>query len=276
MNILIVGNVIKDVYLSMDHRTEDFEEDRHGINWLNLGFNASSHHFFHRTSTFGGAAISHDILTKMGLSPSISDSTLALTDDGYTISTPPSLYRYILTSDDNATYLTPATFTSAKFIAPSTPPDYIFIDRSANINSTTAEHIRTYLSSYVNTGLAIHLRNLNNPALLSLIPEANLIFLDGTPDQLVATPTSIPLDHKKIVFISDDSLSCNSIIEPVTIDNLSKLTRLTAYSIASATILAAFLLGKSIEDSLRLARANLENSTLDSSLTLEELEDFTY
>ena len=49
------------------------------------------------------------------------------------------------------------------------------------------------------------------------------------------------------------------------------LTHLSIYSIASATILGSFILGKSIEESLRLARANVENSRVNSSLSLEEL-----
>ena len=56
-NVLIVGNVTKDVYLNLDSRTERFELDKHGIQWLNLEFNASEHHFFSRESSLGGAAV---------------------------------------------------------------------------------------------------------------------------------------------------------------------------------------------------------------------------
>lgn len=48
--ILIVGNVLKDVYLKLDERQNEFEQDEHGINWLELGFNGEAHSFFRRTS----------------------------------------------------------------------------------------------------------------------------------------------------------------------------------------------------------------------------------
>ena len=52
--ILIIGNVLKDVYLRLDDRRNDFETDARGISWLELGFNGAEHTFFRRTSTFGG------------------------------------------------------------------------------------------------------------------------------------------------------------------------------------------------------------------------------
>lgn len=43
--ILIVGNVLKDVYLKLDERQNDFELDENGISWLELGFNGAAHSF---------------------------------------------------------------------------------------------------------------------------------------------------------------------------------------------------------------------------------------
>ena len=60
--IQIVGNILKDVYLSIDPISEPLEHDKAGVEWLNLGFNASEHHYYHRLSTFGGAAISLEVL----------------------------------------------------------------------------------------------------------------------------------------------------------------------------------------------------------------------
>ena len=87
MNILIVGNVLKDVYLDLDNRTENLETDQHGTEWLNLAFNASEHHFFNRNSNFGGAAVSLEVFQKMGISSSISDSDFNLSDNNPTIDT---------------------------------------------------------------------------------------------------------------------------------------------------------------------------------------------
>ena len=62
MHILIVGNVLKDVYLNLDSRTEHFETDDDGTKWLDFSFDASRHHYFSRTSSFGGAAVSLEVL----------------------------------------------------------------------------------------------------------------------------------------------------------------------------------------------------------------------
>ena len=67
MKILLVGNILKDVYLNLDSRTETFETDQDNTKWLDIGFNTSEHHFFNRESNFGGSAISLEVLKKMGL-----------------------------------------------------------------------------------------------------------------------------------------------------------------------------------------------------------------
>ncbi|MBR3172839.1 fructose-bisphosphate aldolase class I [Candidatus Saccharibacteria bacterium] len=51
------------------------------------------------------------------------------------------------------------------------------------------------------------------------------------------------------------------------------MTHLSAYSIAAATTLGGFVLGYSVEDSLKYARLNVENSKLNSVLALEELQE---
>ena len=59
-NILIVGNLTKDVYLQLDNHHNHFESDENGVSWLDLAFNGSSHRFFSRTSIYGGAAASFE------------------------------------------------------------------------------------------------------------------------------------------------------------------------------------------------------------------------
>ena len=81
MSILVVGNILKDVYLNLDFRTEKLETDRRGAGWLDLCFDASSHHFFHRESSFGGVAVSLEVLQQLGLDVKISDSRLDFSDD---------------------------------------------------------------------------------------------------------------------------------------------------------------------------------------------------
>ncbi len=62
MNILVVGNVLKDVYLNLDNRDNNFEVDKDNIKWLNVGFNASSNFFFSRTSSLFGYSFSIEFL----------------------------------------------------------------------------------------------------------------------------------------------------------------------------------------------------------------------
>ena len=50
MNVLVVGNVLKDIYLRLDERHNDFENDEHGNPWLDLCFDGSTHPFFRRNS----------------------------------------------------------------------------------------------------------------------------------------------------------------------------------------------------------------------------------
>lgn len=285
MSILIVGNILKDVYLNLDSRTEHLEADSHNTNWLDLSFNASEHHFYNRSSNLGGATVSLEVLTKLGLEATINGSNLHLSADGPTINGPAETYRYILLADDQPCYFVPTSYKTTHFTPTNEPYDYLYIDRSAELDQASAGRISDYLSSNPNTKLIIYLRNPNNRYLNSLIPRADLIFLEETSKSLTtvnltspegtASTDLIPSDIKdshKLVLISEHRLSCQNISEPLSVDRIDMLTHLSTYSIASATILGCFILGFSIEDSLRLARANLENSKLNSSLGLDQLQ----
>ena len=109
MNILVVGNVVKDVFLNLNSHTEHLEADKHGIQWLDVGFNSSEHHFFNRNSSLGGAAISLEVLTKMGLQASVSGTDLSTTDGELSSLSPIEIYRYILIADEKVSYFVPST-----------------------------------------------------------------------------------------------------------------------------------------------------------------------
>ncbi|MBQ9017551.1 fructose-bisphosphate aldolase class I [Candidatus Saccharibacteria bacterium] len=275
MNILVVGNILKDVYLSLDSRTEPFESDRHGVKWLDFAFNGSKHHFFDRMSSFGGAAISIQVLTKMGLTATVAASDFTYQDGHMTKPTPADDYRYILTSDDSISYLVGTHRHSARFEPPTAPVDYLYIDRSAFIDHATASRIKSYLDTHMNTALIIYLRDSTSSAIRELIPHANLIFTENTEvaeDSQALISSLSDIDDSKIVHLATDHLRYQQIIEPVTVARIDKLTHLSAYSIAAATVLGGFIYGRTVEESLKLARANLENSTLNDTLTLKEME----
>lgn len=271
MSILIVGNVLKDVYLNLDDRTENFELDKNHTKWLNLGFNTSEHHFFNRTSSLGGAAISLEILTKMGLPASVSDFNLALTDDELTTNEPPATYRYILTADEQISYFVPSNFKTTTFSPPAEPVDCLYVDRSANLDKEATDKINAYLDISSTTRLILYVKDFSSNSLNSLISRADLIFYEKTEKSPKDTIIN-DINPEKVVFISENHLSYLDISEPISVGRIDLLTHLSAYSIASATVLAGFVLGRSVEDSLRLARINLENSRLNATLSLPELE----
>ena len=262
MNIFIVGNVIKDVYLNLDSRTEQFELDKNQIKWLNLSFNASEHHFFNRHSTYGGAAITLEVFKKLGLSAEISNSDFRLLEDGpYQTNTQP--YRYILVADDHVAYFTPNQPEPTQFIPPAQPIDYLFVDRSAYLNQKTIEKITNYLNEHPKTKLVLYLKNTKNPDLADLLNRAALIF---TEDSTIKKPD-------QTIFITDHSISYRHIKENINLERIDKLTHLSFYSIIAATILGSFMLGCSVEDSLKMARLNVENANLDSTLDYSELQN---
>ena len=273
MNILIVGNILKDVYLNLDTRTEKFETDKNGTKWLDFSFDASEHYFYNRHSSIGGAAVTLEVLQKLGLDASISGSKLSFKDDSPTHDLN-ATHRYILVADEKVTYLVPSSFTKTSFTPPEEAVDYLYLDRSAEISTKTAKTIKTYLEFSTKTNLVLYVRNFENSELNSLLPLADLIFLEKSPENDNYIDTLFgEIDRAKIITISDSSLTFGDISEPIYTKRIDMLTHLSLHSITSATILGSFVLGRSVEEGLKLARANVENSRLDAVLSLAELEN---
>ena len=266
MNILVVGNVIKDVYLNLDSRTENFETDKNHIKWLNLAFNAEEHFFFNRNSNYGGAAVTLEVLSRLNLPAIITNSDLKMTDDGLTSNQPTKTYRYILVADGNPCYIAPTNHEITTFATPDNFYDYIYIDRSAKLSPTAIHKISSYLDLSKNTKLVTYLKDQNDSNLNQLLSRSDLVFYETTkPD----------LPPEKLIHISETVLSYQNIHETVSVERIDMMTHLSAYSIAAATILGSFIIGKSVEESLRLARINVENSTLNSTLNLAELQEIS-
>ena len=172
--ILVVGNVTKDVYLNLDSRSEHFETDANHTAWLDLSFDSSTHHFFNRFSSLGGASISSEVLSNFGL-----DNSIAGLDGSSDKKA--AFHRYILVADNGVSYLSPSNTPFSNFTAPETAPDYIYIDRSAHLSSTTVEQIADYLNNHTNTKLVIYLHDKNKNELSPLLPLANLVFIENHP-----------------------------------------------------------------------------------------------
>lgn len=274
MNILIVGNITKDVYLNLDTRTEALETDGAATKWLNLAFNASEHHFFNRSSNFGGAAVSLEVLQKMGLSSSISGSKLNFLDDTPQDDNKSYTHRYILIADGDVSYFSPSKFQNTPFVAPAEAVDYLYIDRSANLNLAAINQIKAYLSLSPKTRLILYVTPSTYPSLTPLLPEAHLIFFENHREDSEKSYAlaSQNLPSKKVISISENQLSFLNVTEPISVKRIDTLTHLSAYSIVAATLLGAFILGTSIEKSFKMARANVENTKINSTLSLAELQ----
>ncbi|MBP5648291.1 fructose-bisphosphate aldolase class I [Candidatus Saccharibacteria bacterium] len=277
MNILVVGSVLKDVYLNLDSRTEQFETDENGVKWLDFSFDASEHRFFSREPSLGGAAVTLEVLSKMGIKTAITGSKLKMEDGDLTSDVEAAAYRYILVTDGRPSYIVPTEYKETIFATPDDFYDYIYIDRSAKLEPETVNRINSYLDLSHNTKLVLYLRTLDDQVLNQLVARANLVFCEGSKDDSEKTSVleSMGLDENKIIYITENKMSYLGIEENVAVGRIDVLTHLSAYSIASATILGGFILGNSVEDSLRMARVNMENARLNSVLSIEELKEIS-
>lgn len=277
MNILVVGSVLKDVYLNLDSRTEQFETDENGVKWLDFSFDASEHRFFSREPSLGGAAVTLEVLSKMGIKTAITGSKLKMEDGDLTSDVEAAAYRYILVTDGRPSYIVPTEYKETIFATPDDFYDYIYIDRSAKLEPETVNRINSYLDLSHNTKLVLYLRTLDDQVLNQLVARANLVFCEGSKDDSEKTSAleSMGLDENKIIYVTENKLSYLGIEENIAVGRIDVLTHLSAYSIASATILGGFILGDSVEDSLRMARVNMENARLNSVLSMEELKEIS-
>lgn len=277
MHILVVGNVLKDVYLNLDSRTENFEQDKTGKVWLDFSFDASEHHYFSRTSSFGGAAISLEVLQKMGLGASISDTSFHFDESGPVIGGPTGVYRYILTSDNGVSYMVPSVEEKTTFTTPTEEVDYLYIDRSACLTPAVIDKITAYLDYYKKTKLVLYLKDFTVENIAGLVKHASLVFLEDNEKTYINSQYKAKVlgdfPAEKIIKISEKKLGYMNFSENVAVSRVDRLTHLSAYSIVSATVLGGFILGKTVEYALKMARINVENATLDSTLSLEELEN---
>ncbi len=306
MKICVVGNVLKDVYLNLDTRTEHFETDSTGVHWLDVAFNTSEHHFFNRNSTLAGAAITFEVLAKMGLDVFVNGADLSLEEDGLASSSLASGYRYILVAtnaqkdapiDHNAavSYFVPSEHPATTFTAPNDPVDYLFIDRSASLNRKTISELTAYLDISAGTKLVLYLQDTENTELRPLIERSDLIFLEehaaaktlqngayfipssasSKPSQRaqLQKPALAGVVPEKVIRISDTRFLADNYSKSFAADRIDLQTHLSVFSIAAATILGAIALGKPMKEAINLAVANVENSRLNACLTLEELEN---
>ena len=270
--VLIVGNVTKDVYLRLDDRQNRFEVDDKEVAWLDLAFDGSSYSFRARHAVFGGAAVSLEVLSRFGLAAKVAGSKARFIDGELTgtAGEVPGAYRYILCQDDSIAYFNPSQVTVAKWAAPSPSADWIFIDCSAGVTRDLAENILEYLRAAENTKLAVfdskQARIMSGEMHMHFLKErAELIFAEAEDDADCAA---------KRVWIGKDYVQHGDMRAYWSLQEKQNLmTYLTTDSIIAASVLGAAALGKTVEEGLLLATANVENANLDGALNLNRLEE---
>lgn len=264
-NILIVGNITKDVYLRLDNRRNSFELDQNDVNWLDLSFDGSTHNFYSRVSIYGGASISLEVFSRFNIEANICGASASFLDGQFIAKDADTIYRYILCKDENATYLSPSEENASHWRTPEQKPSWIFIDRSANIDARLSEQILSYLEENSDIKLAVFIasnHNQNTKFIQDLAKRADLVFAD----------TRINFETKSLVSITPKNIYFDNCRIGWTLKKRDLITHLSAHQTIAATILAAVALNRSHEDALMLARANVVSSKLGSTLNLSTLE----
>jgi hypothetical protein len=294
MRILIVGNIIKDVYLNFDEDMYNFETDENGIPWIDIPFDGSHYSFIGRSSVFAGAAIANEIFNNFDIESTVSgqkhnfvfNNLVNAEDAGAACNVgsgkPCGTYRYILCKGKQIFYLVPYERADSIFEAPADPVDWIFVDRSAQISHELVAQSGDYLKKAKDTRLAsfistkagrdrahIDMRadktHIDDSA-LDLAKLSDIIFIDG--DDMGFDPkTSICKISKH--FIEYDGARAN-----YRVDADDMMTHLTIYSIIAATTLAAIATGSSSLDAIRMAAINAENATINGTVALSKIKEF--
>ena len=263
--MLIVGNVTKDVYLRLDGRRNKFEMDGDGVAWLDLAFNGASHYFYARHAVFGGAAVSLEVLSRFGLGARIAGSEMGFYDGQLADTGVSEIYRYVLCRDDDIVYFSPSERRATKWQAPEESIDWIYVDRSVEISRELTEEILKYLDSATRVKLALFVGKRTNKMHMHKLKErADLIFTEVEGEECVAD---------KCICISKDVIRFGGKQIDWSLRRQDLMTHLTTNSIIAASILGAVAKGKSVDETLLLARANVENANLDGALDLKRLEE---
>ena len=263
--ILLIGNVIKDVYLAMDENANAFEIDETDTAWLDLAFDGRGYKFYERSSILGGVAVSVDVIQKMGLDAEVMAGIVKMDGGKATAENCDCEYRYILTHNDEICYLTSDERRPAKWEAPKDAIDWLYIGRSVSLTDDLLQKIKSFVSLSKNTRIAYYIGKNANKLEMELAKMANIVFCDNL---------ELKLDTKAIVCeISEGEVAMGPLRMEWLPDRAGLRTHLTMYSTIAATIFSALLMGKTARDALLMAKLNVENSTLQEVLTSKKLED---
>lgn len=255
--VLIFGNVIKDVYLKLSEKPGEFEVDEKNIAWMNLGFNGDEHNFFHRTSVFGGATVTLEVLKKFGV-----DAKIAGVDEEKRVA---AEYRYVLCHNDNLTYFIPEKRAKTTFEKPKRDTRMILVDRSANVSEGLVRDILEYIAENPKVLLVVYAPKKIGDIEKRLIEKAGLVFADQK------LPENIK--NERVCYFKESGVEFGKFKQSWKLSRADLMTHLTLYSIAMASVIGSILCRKNLEEALRITKANVENSKLNETLSLKKLEE---
>ena len=272
MNVLIVGNMIKDTYLEFPKHL--FEAGDHGRVFLDTEFDEETLHYKNKESVLSGASIIDEVLKNFKLNSLLSNKQ-ALENHKYDC-------RYVLKTGNTVKYLTTNLCGRTDFLIPKTKPDWVFIDRSARLGIDDLKRLEWYLELHQEVKLAIHTSQISCGFLhqaddfmakeiaKKLYAKAELVFVTGKNKEL-PLPLEASLDNQKVFLITPTAITNGE--ERVFLKRNKKVfqTHLTIYSIAAGTIFAALSSGWNVNRALRFAKINIENAKMSRTLSIDKL-----
>lgn len=279
--ILIIGNVLKDVYLKLDERGNHFECDDKGVSWLELGFDGASHPFYHRTSVYGGAAVSLSVLGKMGIEANILGSSVEYQNGELNGVGAPTDYRYIFCRHNDIAYFVPSQRKATDWTMPGASqgtPEWLFVDRSTTISPRLVDEIANFLKFAQGTKLAVHLEKRQSPAGQRLAEMADVLFLEEEPllrgkDEIVDKIEPDKPNTQLVCHLTPRKIYFGDAEESWSLEHADTMTHLTIYSTIAATVLGVVAVGGTLADAILWGKLNAENASLQESLAAEKLQE---
>lgn len=276
--ILVIGNVLKDVYLKLDERQNNFEQDERGIDWLDLSFNGAEHRFFRRTSVYGGAAVTLSVLGRLGINSQIMGSNAEYKNGEIIWQGDPAGYRYIFCHHGEITYFVPSERKATDWQMPKDIPEWILVDRSTFISERLVDEIKNFRKFSPTTKLAVHAERDKSPLGQRLAEMADLLFIEEEPlvhsEEKIVDKIDLGQPEKRLVcHITPQKIIFGEAEESWQLSRTDMMTHLTVYNTIVATILGVISSGGSLTDAVLWARINAEQATLDGSLSGRRLKE---
>ncbi|MCL2444938.1 fructose-bisphosphate aldolase class I [Candidatus Saccharibacteria bacterium] len=296
--IYLVGDITKDVYLKLDERWNRTHQDEKGTWWLDLPFNNKYHRYFRRSSVFGGAAVSADVLNRFGLVPEVSGAEIVFDEfmNMDIVTNPYSVYRYILCKDDNTAVFAPSNVYDTVWVRPEETPEVLYVDRTCILNEVEKGDLAGYLTENDGVRLAMWVnkdwlvyrdfaRKFGARAEVLFVAMSDLRVNDNYEKVKKLLEQMRGLGAEAVVVMDGKNIYVSSGGEVLRLDwSIGEKdglhTSLTTKSTIAAGFLGAKMLGKSMRECLLLAKYSVEMSTLNAAASLsvlnEEIKDKEY